>query len=62
MNEYLIHQHQESIQHQARIAHLEQFVFEQWVKKLLQRFQKNKPSTYAPLALISADAACVCLF
>ncbi len=62
MNEYLIQQHQESIQHQARVAHLEQFVFEEWTKKLLQHWQKNKPSTHIPLALISADAACVCLF
>ncbi len=60
MNEYLIQHHQEAIQRQVRVSHLEQFIFEQALLSFLKRFRPIPKSI--PLALTSADAACACLF
>ncbi len=58
MNEYLVYSRQEHIQHEARVAHLEEYNWLVLWQKMLH-LVKPRPQ---PIALISADAACPCLF
>ncbi len=63
MENIFIQQRQETIQHQVRAAHLEQYHWQQWWQKQWQKIShKTIHSTRVPLALVSADAACPCLF